>query len=321
MIVPKISVIVPIYKAQKHIHRCIDSILAQTYQDFEVLLIDDGSPDNSGAICDDYARKDSRIKVFHKKNEGVTQARKIGVENSIGEWVFFIDSDDIIAKNALEVLYKYAIDKNSDIVIGDYQCVDDNLTPLSVFHNRIASKDNKNVDVLEAVLNGDCSGILWGRIIKKELLDNIYYPPRYINIGEDVICGIQLLSKAKNVIICPYILYNYVQQNTSVMHTLCADTVKYMPLFIEWIHSFVSINYPAIIQSSSAYCMKQYFLYIMNGGNFSNEMFLSFYDKNVKMPNRVLILFSLYKANSVLGNLYRSVYISLKTIGNILTKK
>ena len=102
---PKISVIVPVYKAEKYICRCVDSILAQTFTDFELLLIDDGSPDNSGAICDEYAASDSRVKVFHKENGGVSSARNVGLDNACGEWITFVDADDWIAETFIAGLY------------------------------------------------------------------------------------------------------------------------------------------------------------------------------------------------------------------------
>lgn len=92
----KISVIVPVYKVEKYIGECINSILAQTFKDFELILVDDGSPDKSGEICDSYAKKDNRIKIFHKKNGGVSSARNFGIDKAVGEWLCFIDSDDTI---------------------------------------------------------------------------------------------------------------------------------------------------------------------------------------------------------------------------------
>lgn len=97
---PKISVIVPVYNTEQYLPRCIDSILSQTFTDFELLLIDDGSKDNSGKICDEYAAKDSRIRVFHKKNGGATSARILGINNSCGEFICFVDSDDSMRKDA-----------------------------------------------------------------------------------------------------------------------------------------------------------------------------------------------------------------------------
>lgn len=110
---PKISVIVPVYKAEKYLHRSVDSILAQTFTDFEILLIDDGSPDRSGEICDEYAKKDSRIKVFHKPNGGASDARNVGLDNAQGEYVCFVDSDDVVDKDFLEIF----LQKDADIVV------------------------------------------------------------------------------------------------------------------------------------------------------------------------------------------------------------
>ena len=115
---PKISVIVPVYKAETFLHQCIDSILAQTFQNFEVLLINDGSPDRSGEICDEYAKKDSRIRVFHKENGGVTSARKYGIEQSCGEWIMFIDSDDYIELKSLELLLSSAYENDTESPYG-----------------------------------------------------------------------------------------------------------------------------------------------------------------------------------------------------------
>lgn len=102
---PKISIIVPVYKVEKYLSICIDSILSQTFCNWELLLVDDGSPDNSGKICDEYALKDSRIKVFHKENGGVSSARNFGIDNARGEWITFIDSDDYIQSGFIEGLY------------------------------------------------------------------------------------------------------------------------------------------------------------------------------------------------------------------------
>ena len=100
---PKISIIVPVYNVEQYLRRCIDSILNQSFADFELLLIDDGSKDKSGAICDEYAAKDSRIRVFHKENGGVSSARNIGLENARGEWLSFIDGDDVITEGYFNI--------------------------------------------------------------------------------------------------------------------------------------------------------------------------------------------------------------------------
>lgn len=114
---PSISVIIPVYNTEKYLRRCIDSVLAQTYKDFELLLIDDGSKDSSGTICDEYAAKDARVKVFHKENGGVSSARNVGLDNAQGEWVTFVDSDDWLSKDYLDDLIRHT---DSDLVIADF---------------------------------------------------------------------------------------------------------------------------------------------------------------------------------------------------------
>lgn len=113
---PKVSVIVPVYKVEQYIRECLDSIKNQTFTDWECLLIDDGSPDESGKICDEYAAKDCRFKVFHKPNSGVSSARNLGLDKACGEWVMFVDSDDAIAENTLEICVHHAERDHLDIV-------------------------------------------------------------------------------------------------------------------------------------------------------------------------------------------------------------
>ena len=114
---PTISVIVPVYKVEKNIHRCVDSILGQTYADFELILVDDGSPDNCGAICDEYAAKDSRVVVIHQKNGGLSSARNAGIDIATGAYISFVDSDDYIYPNYLERLYEVLVEFDADISV------------------------------------------------------------------------------------------------------------------------------------------------------------------------------------------------------------
>lgn len=124
---PKISVIVAVYKAEAYLHRCVDSLLAQTFQDFEILLIDDGSPDHSGKICDDYANQDARIRVFHKENGGVGSARQCGIDHVRGEYTTHVDPDDWVEPTMLEEMYAKAKEDDADMVLADWylEYVDD----------------------------------------------------------------------------------------------------------------------------------------------------------------------------------------------------
>ncbi|MFZ3577233.1 glycosyltransferase family 2 protein, partial [Virgibacillus sp. DJP39] len=119
----KLSIIVPVYKVEQYLAKCIDSILNQTYKDFELILVNDGSPDNCSDICDSYMKKDNRIKVIHKANGGLSSARNAGIQIARGEYIGFVDSDDFIHRRMYEVLYKNAFKYLSDIVVCDYSQV------------------------------------------------------------------------------------------------------------------------------------------------------------------------------------------------------
>ena len=111
---PLVSVIVPVYKVERYLPRCVESILGKTYTNFELILVDDGTPDRSGVICDRYAEKDSRIKVIHKENGGVSSARNAGIDAAQGEWITFVDSDDWVAENYIEAMIIPVVEKNVD---------------------------------------------------------------------------------------------------------------------------------------------------------------------------------------------------------------
>lgn len=159
---PKISVIVPVYKAEAYLHRCVDSLLAQTFQDFEILLVDDGSPDRSGKICDEYAQKDRRVRVFHKKNGGVSSARQYGIDNASGEYTIHADPDDWVETDMLEALYRKAKEEDADMVICDFYEEKQNKTiyvrqqPSSLDHETVLCE-------LFQRLHGSC----WNKLVKR----------------------------------------------------------------------------------------------------------------------------------------------------------
>ena len=138
---PKVSVIVPVYKAEAYLHRCVDSLLAQTFQDFEILLVDDGSPDRSGEICDDYARQDRRVRVFHKENGGVSSARNLGLDECRGEWVVFVDADDYVDENYLYIDTRFY---GADVIEKSYSVIyeGDDKKDRRTFQDGVLAKKN-----------------------------------------------------------------------------------------------------------------------------------------------------------------------------------
>ena len=163
---PRISVITPVYNAEKFLHRCVDSILAQTFQDFELLLVDDGSSDSSSDICDDYAQKDERVRVLHKVNGGVSSARNLGLNNARGEWVTFADSDDEVCEDWLSTFVDN-LDGYDAVVTGFYFVTSDKVLPFVIdSHSEVPA-------VVADHLNKEHNyGFLWCKIFKYSLIEN-----------------------------------------------------------------------------------------------------------------------------------------------------
>lgn len=211
---PKISVIVPVYKVEKYLRRCLDSILAQTYADWECLLIDDGSPDNSGAICDEYARRDERFRVFHVKNGGVSRARNIGLDNMTGEWVTFIDSDDWIDPDNLETSMSAIVRDNLDILQYSYHMTDEK--------DRIVGTQMFNLPVMssgEFVRADHYSVCVGGGYIVKSLIDRLHLRfNEQIHLAEDQLFMMEAISNARRIGQTDKVFYHYFQNTTSATH-------------------------------------------------------------------------------------------------------
>ena len=152
-----ISIIIPVYKVEKYIHRCVDSILAQTFTDFELILVDDGSPDNCGKICDEYAEKDSRIVVIHQENGGLSAARNAGLdwvfEHSDSQWISFVDSDDYVYPHYLEKLYQAVVENNTNISMCNFVNFSDSVPECSL--NEKESRIISGLEACNKIYNND----------------------------------------------------------------------------------------------------------------------------------------------------------------------
>lgn len=199
MINPLISVIVPVYNVEKYIRECIDSIIFQTYNNFELILVDDGTPDNSGHICDDYAKKDSRIKVIHKRNEGVSVARNIGIEVAKGEWITFVDSDDKLEEDALQICSDFI--RNQSIDLLQFRDTDSNLNDRLIYEEIVPSKQYLRLEHPITV---------WGSMFKKSIINkwNLQFNSN-IKIGEDLIFVTNYIKHCKQCLMLNRSLYFY----------------------------------------------------------------------------------------------------------------
>lgn len=209
-----ISIIIPVYKVEKYLAKCLDSVINQTYKNLEIILIDDGSPDNSGKICDEYAKKDNRIKVIHKENGGVSSARNAGISIAKGKYIGFVDSDDWLELNMYEKLMEYAKKDNSDITRIRYYKVYENEKIYPNYEVEIKGKidlKSQRENVLNNLLSGKLHAYLCLLLIRKELLEkNLLFDTR-IAMREDMVLLTELICFADTISIYDVPLYNYYQ--------------------------------------------------------------------------------------------------------------
>ena len=217
MALPTITCIIPVYKVENYISRCIESVLSQTFTDFELILVDDGSPDNSGKICDEYAKKDSRIKVIHKVNEGVSVARNTGLDIAKGEYIYFLDSDDFISSDCFELLYKNLKENDADISIGgliEYE-TEKELSKINTGINNVFYKGTAS-DRLEHYFIGKPVSkyeLICNYLYKKSLFENVRFPAG--TYYEDEYVNWKLYLPAKKVVETEKITYFYYRHTSS----------------------------------------------------------------------------------------------------------
>ena len=215
-----ISVIIPVYNSEHFLDRCLSSVLSQTFVNFEVLLINDGSTDGSIDICERYEKEDSRIRFFNRSNHGVSATRQFGIDHCKGKYCIQIDSDDWIDNNCLEVLYKKAVDSNSDIVyIGLIEEYLDKSVLARVY------KSNDIDDYLFALLNGKCWGSVCNKLVLRSLITkyNISFPNN-VCMWEDLSFICKCMMCAKSISFCDTVYYHYNKSNIS---SLCSTVRKF----------------------------------------------------------------------------------------------
>lgn len=232
-----ISVIVPVYNAEKYLRECVDSILNQTYKNFEVILVDDGSTDGSPAICDEYAKTDERVKVIRKENGGVSSARNLGLEVANGEYICFIDSDDFVSEDYLKNLYNSITENNSDMAFCKYVNYANGKADVSreIFPDAPITFDSekKRVDFTSRFLclNNNLTVSSWRILFAKSLLFKCKFDNR-INVGEDLLFLIDVIKRVQKVSFVNSIMYFYRVNENSVMHTYRKDFLNNQLLLV-----------------------------------------------------------------------------------------
>lgn len=216
---PSVSIIVPVYNVEKYLPKCIESIMDQTFTDFELLLIDDGSPDNSGKICDEYGIRDSRIRVFHTANRGVSSARNLGIEQAQGKWVTFVDSDDWLDRKCLEICANRF--DEADVIRFSMSLIGENSDDIIIKHIKTDCNRKEYIEALiarEAIL-GVCGGFYKMSLFRDY---KIRFSPEYTN-GEDWLVQCKLILKSQNLMLLDQALYFYNRANDSS----CTNVFKF----------------------------------------------------------------------------------------------
>ncbi len=257
---PSVSIIVPVYNAEPYLHRCVESLLKQTLTDIEILLINDGSTDNSGTLCDEYATKDPRVKVFHRTNHGVAATRQFGLELVSGKYVIHADPDDWLDLDMLEKMYKTAEKENADLVVCDIKMEYENKT---VYLKQYFSSSDPSKIVIEYINNhhGGC----WNKLIRTSCIEkyHVNFIPG-VNLGEDRIFHLRLLQNPLKVANCPNTCYHYDKYSNSSAYThihLSPDSVYKQVLFIQKLYEYLPVGYKgygiAIVEGPTAYMALQ----------------------------------------------------------------
>lgn len=216
---PKISVIVPVYKVEKYVNKCVDSILDQSFRDFDLILVDDGSPDSCPQICDYYASQDDRITVIHKTNGGLSDARNAGIdwamEHSDSEWLAFVDSDDYLHPDYLNTLYQTAQNLGADLVICDFVRVNDEEEVIEEehkFYNLVTEDKEELFRILNECWRID---VAWDKLYNKQIFSELRFP--YGKIHEDEFVIHKVLWESNKTAILDHAIYNYRIREHSIM--------------------------------------------------------------------------------------------------------
>jgi glycosyltransferase involved in cell wall biosynthesis len=241
---PKISIIVPVYKVEPYIRKCVDSILAQTLTDFELILVDDGSPDNCGEICGNYAKKDYRVKVIHKDNGGLSSARNAGLDIAKGDFIGFVDSDDWIEPDMYELLYDMCIKNKCEIA---------NCTSIIYFKNKTVKNGthpltihNKN-QAMKSMLEGQLyDEVVWTKLIKRTLLEEIRFPAGLIY--EDTAFTYKVIHKSNRVCCIGSPKYHYIKRENSTMDQAIKNIRIDGVLIYDEMYQFIEKYYPELCE-------------------------------------------------------------------------
>lgn len=312
-----ISIIVPVYNVEDYLETCLKSIIAQSYENIEIILVDDGSKDNSGQICDAYAKKDLRIKVIHKKNGGLSDARNEGLKYATGNFIIFVDSDDVISDDLVKYLYGLIIDTGADIGICDpVHCYPGHTIEFQLEQCRkiFNSEDAQ----LEMLYQRSFLVAAWGKIYKRKCFENIKFPVGML--FEDSAVMYKIFDKVEKIVYGDAKLYGYMHREGSITTKKFSKKDCDILIISQEIVNFYKVKSQELQQAARSYQTAAAFRIYMNAprnAEFCSELIECekilkenqksvFYDKNVRKKMKMAILLYMY-ARPIMPLVYRRV--------------
>lgn len=218
---PLVSVIIPVYNVEKYLERCVTSVRGQSYGNLEIILVDDGSPDECGIICDQFAKKDVRIRVIHKTNGGLSSARNAGMEIACGEYLFFLDSDDYISNDCISYLYELLVRTDSDIAVGDYIVTSEESVAFSKRDNiSVMEESYSNVEAINQLFTSTNVKMVtaWMKLYKRELFDGIRFPEGVLH--EDEATTYRVYYRSEKIVASNKCVYAYYSNPESITRAI-----------------------------------------------------------------------------------------------------
>lgn len=304
---PAISIIVPVYNAEKYLNRCVKSIINQTFSDFELILVDDGSPDNSGILCDEWSKKDARIKVIHQKNAGAGAARNAGIKNATGRYIGFVDSDNWIELNMYQTLYDAITKYKTEVAMVRMKTCKNYVEPLKWTENKynITVKDRDEMLARFFRIHGEDSSIIdvGPKLIDKRILDNFNFVEG--TICEDVYASFEFIIRSERTAVIGAELYDYFYNPMGVTRgKVSIKDFEYIDAY-KRILDIVNEEYPQFVPFAEMSWIRSYFTVL-------SKMKLFGYDKNDR---------ELKKKYHELKNFVRNHFMQLLTYDMPITRK
>ena len=318
---PLISIIVPVYKVEKYLRRCVVSILEQTYKKFELILVDDGSPDNCPYMCDEFAKQDNRIKVIHKKNGGLSDARNAGLDIAKGDYIGFVDSDDYIAPEMYEILINRIMQDYSDMACCNYYFVNENGTLCSSKKNDLPIRDeliNPYNFLKRYSEESDWYYVVaWNKLYRNTLFDELRYPKGKVN--EDAFLIYPLVDKCQWISCVHNPMYFYVQRDDSIMaQSFNEKSLDYGEALIEQYKYAKKINHVELrdfAASRLAYKMEEWEEHLEKGSRAYDHL-----EKIRKKSYFLLFEYAAWRKYSRRGRLFLKLKLLFPNLMGILSK-